>query len=152
LVVERVQDDLEAILFSSGKVLPDVVDDDSRTAAVVTDGCDVEVLAVERHPDLGVFRRGLALVRLGLNEAGHRRRQAPGGIVEYAVDDHRVSRLDGENLQAPALRPGGERPRLDRSFVGRRRLGRCQEREEDGPHVTSRRRRWPRPLSASRDR
>jgi hypothetical protein len=87
----------------------DVVDDDVRRIAVVTDRGDVERLVVEGDPHLGGFGGRLALERIGLHEVIGGRSAAPDVLVEHAVNGHRAGEAHRSDRAAPVQAAGPRR-------------------------------------------
>ena len=94
---------------------------------------DVDVIAVEGHPHLGLFGRRLATCRLHLDEIRHRRNRGVDRLVETAVDLERRGEAHGAHRD-PARPVAGDdcwRERRRRPLEGKReirRLGRLGAR------------------------
>ena len=102
LVVERVDDDLEAVGGAGVEVLAQLVDDDRAGLGILREHADVDGAIVVQQPDLGLVGRRLALARIVLHEAGGQRRRRPRRLVELAVERDRPLRL--RRLQPPVSR------------------------------------------------
>src|SRR5262249_38905711 len=71
-ISERVDDDLEAVLFSRDEILSNVVDDRRLARSIEAPYAQVKRVGIEEDADLRRFARGLAFVRFRLYEAGRR--------------------------------------------------------------------------------
>ena len=86
LVVERVDDDLEAVGVAGVEVLAQLVDDDLAGLGILGEHADVERAIVVEQPDFGVEGGRLALARIVLDEALGDRRRRPRRLIELAVE------------------------------------------------------------------
>ena len=123
-VPEGVEDDLEDILRRLAKVLPDVVDD--GLLRIVQIRRDVQVGAVVGDPDLRLFRRGITLSGLGLDEATQSF-ASPYRLGQPAVDLDGFGRLDCANPRPLGVgdRVGKDGLGLHRSWDGGKGRKRC---------------------------
>jgi len=95
-VLERVEDDLEAVRFVQRRVAAAVRDDDAVRLAVVADDRDEEGVLREREADLRSLCARLAGEGPGLGRAGCRRDALPDRIVEDpAVEQWRFADRQG---------------------------------------------------------
>ena len=107
VVVEGIEGDAEDIAFPAGEVALQLVDDDPVGFRVVAVDAEVEVVVVKEDADLRPLRGGRPLVRVGLNETGHRNGQGPVGFLQLPVElDGLVGPAGGDGL---FFRLGGDR-------------------------------------------
>jgi len=118
MVVVRIDVHLEEVRLRNG-VTPAELGTDARRLRVEHPRCDVDGVAVVRHPDLRPLGRRIAVPRRLLDESGDRRRRRPGRVVQPPVNARRAaSGADGhEHRDRAAVRVaqdpgvGGERRR-----------------------------------------
>jgi hypothetical protein len=119
VIVVRIEIDDDVVGIETGCVAARQASPDLRRLRIEHPRPDIECLVVVHHADLCPLGRRLPFLRVGLGEAGRRRRLAPRGLVEAAVEHDRRRAAHGPD--------GGHRP------AGRRRLRpghRGQEQQE----------------------
>ncbi len=122
-VGEGVENELERVLFARDEVLADVVDDQARRIAAVTDDADVERVAIEGQAHFGALRRRLPFMRFCLEELRRRHGNPPHLFVERSIQCDGRPCLDG--IDGPATVG-----RLEREIRGGDRRGQEQSQKK----------------------
>ena len=126
-VVERVEHDVDVLVLADVEaVAAQLVGDPARLRRrVPAAAADVDVVAVERQPDFGLFRGGSALDGLDLHEVGHPGHVPVEGLVQRAVDVQRLGEADGADGHAAGGVAGehGRRLRRRRPLDDDRQVG-----------------------------
>ena len=101
-VVERIKQERDGLVLKGvGAIAPHLVGHHALGLAL-RDACDrVDIVVIEQNPDLGLFSRRRALLRLGLDEIGHRQHAGIDGFVESSVDPKWLRETHGANGDAP---------------------------------------------------
>ena len=86
-IAKRVEQYLKVVLLILGKILLEIIDDDSVGLSVVEIRADVEILAVEQHADIRALGGRLSCVWLALGEVRRRNGLLPFRLVKAAVHD-----------------------------------------------------------------
>jgi hypothetical protein len=96
-----VQPRVETVVRSQAGIPAHLLGRDPLGFPVVAGGPQVEALPVVEQPDLGALGGGLALLRLPLEKSIRRHRPAPHRIIEAAVEDRGLSRVDPYSFHRP---------------------------------------------------
>ena len=89
LILEGIDDDLEAVSVGGVEVLAQLVDDDLRRLGIFREYADVDRAVVVQQLDFGLVGRRLTLAGIVLDEAGSHHRRRPRRFVQLAVERDR---------------------------------------------------------------